>query len=580
MDKEVHNTEKKRMKKASKARLLGILTIAMALCCAVSLFLIQTAIRQHDNALEAEVSYFDNIIGFREASQYLTDEVRAYAANGNREHYDYYWTEVNQTRRRDTHVAALYELGLTDEEHNMVEEVFSVSNNLIPLEERAMAHVEQGDLQSAVTLLYGPEYTAGINKIVGLVDTFHDTVALRMEGIVKERERFIMICTAISYVCVVITLLVQVIMVFFVIRELINPILAIRNKVTCLSKGDLHSRLPMPEDNTEVGDVTRAIRLFQEDFRGVIDDICYLMDAKAQGNFNVRSRNESLYVGDLKLALKAMTAADIQLSEALQTVEENADHMALSTSQVASSAQVLAQGATEQASAVEQLSATITDISTDSAKNAKAMEEARDNVGQAVQQVGDCAVCVEQLNSAMDNISSSSDEIGKIIKTIEDIAFQTNILALNAAVEAARAGNAGKGFAVVADEVRNLASKSDQAAKATKELIEGSINAVADGVNSMGKVTVSLNALSSSASSVLVNINDVAEAIQVQTEALAQISDGIDQISAVVQTNSATSEQSAAVSRELADQANSIRELMHQFQLRNTSSPTRSGARV
>ncbi len=229
----------------------------------------------------------------------------------------------------------------------------------------------------------------------------------------------------------------------------------------------------------------------------------------------------------------------------------------------------MAQGATEQASSIEEVSATMMDISQNAKKTSAAAEEAGEYVNQAGSHLGVSIEFVKELNVAMENISGSSKKIGTIISTIEDIAFQINILALNAAVEAARAGSAGKGFAVVADEVSNLASKSDEAAKATKKLIESSIAAVTEGGQIVDKVTEALDQTSQSAGHVTSQMAIVVEAVEKQTAALSQVTDGIDQISSVVQTNSATSQECAAASEELSSQANLLKNLMRSFKLRD-----------
>ena len=230
-------------------------------------------------------------------------------------------------------------------------------------------------------------------------------------------------------------------------------------------------------------------------------------------------------------------------------------------------AQSLSQGATEQASAVHELSSTVGSIAENAKQTVAAVEEAGEFVNQVGTQLSINVDYVKELNTAMEKISGSSSEIRKIIDTIESIAFQTNILALNAAVEAARAGSAGKGFAVVSDEVRNLAAKSDEAAKATKELIESSIDAVKEGGLVVEKVTESLDKTNSIAGNVTTRMHAVVEAIENQTVAISQITEGIDQISSVVQSTSATSEQSAATAQNLSDQSQLMNDLTQKFQL-------------
>ncbi len=197
-----------------------------------------------------------------------------------------------------------------------------------------------------------------------------------------------------------------------------------------------------------------------------------------------------------------------------------------------------------------------------------AAEEAGQFVNQAGAQLNVSIGYVKELNAATEAMHKSSEEIGKIIETIENIAFQTNILALNASVEAARAGVAGKGFAVVADEVRSLASKSDEAAKATKELIENSIQAISQGGRVVDMVTSSLDKTGELAGNVTIKMNSVVEEVEGQTAAISQVTEGIEQISVVVQSTSATSEESAATSQALSEQSRLMNELVGRFQLK------------
>ena len=216
--------------------------------------------------------------------------------------------------------------------------------------------------------------------------------------------------------------------------------------------------------NDEIGHLAR---IFEETIcrlRAYIGEIASILDSIAGGDLTNSPRQN--YVGDFVSIRESLNSIEVRLSSTIQQIRESAKQVSSGSDQVSNSAQALAQGATEQASSVQELSATISDISENAQKTAQATREAGHFVEQAGAQLGVSVEYVKQLNTAMEKISGSSEEISKIIATIENIAFQTNILALNAAVEAARAGTAGKGFAVVADEVRNLANRSDEAAKA------------------------------------------------------------------------------------------------------------------
>ena len=304
--------------------------------------------------------------------------------------------------------------------------------------------------------------------------------------------------------------------------------------------------------NDELGDLSNTLEKAMELIRGYIWDLNRLMEQLADGNFNVKTA--SPFIGDFSSIEQSIDVLTTRLSatigsicQAQQRVTGNAEHLS-------SGAQSLAQGATEQASAVEELYATLDTLSRSAAENVKTAATAQDNARQTGEQVTISGQQMEQMVAAMKDITEASQQIEKIIATIEDIAFQTNILALNAAVEAARAGAAGKGFAVVADEVRNLASKSDEAAKATKGLIENSVQATGRGSRIVSEVSATLSKTLDLVMQSNTAIGEIVKAVESDAESIAQVTEGIGQISAVVQSNSASSEESAAVSAELFSQ--------------------------
>lgn len=345
------------------------------------------------------------------------------------------------------------------------------------------------------------------------------------------------------------------------------PMRACCQRMKQLVEGDLKSPVPETRGQDETAELTRATADMIAGLNTIIDDIGYLLNELAHQNFDVNSDHRETYVGGFQNILLSMRNLKLSLSDTLRQIDSSASQVSSASNQVSVGAQSLSQGSMQQASAVEQLAATVNEISTSAKKTAAAAEQASQFVGQAGAQLGTSVDYVKDLNTAMEKISGSSEEISKIIATIENIAFQTNILALNAAVEAARAGSAGKGFAVVADEVRNLASKSDEAAKATKELIEGSIEAVTEGSRVVAMVTGSLERTNSIAGNVTTQMDIVVKAVDEQTEAIAQVTEGIDQISSVVQTNSATAQQSAAASEELSAEASGLKQMVDQFTL-------------
>lgn len=258
------------------------------------------------------------------------------------------------------------------------------------------------------------------------------------------------------------------------------------------------------------------------------------------------------------------------LNETLQLIRTAADQVNSGAGQVAAAAQALSSGATEQAATVEELNASIASVSQQAELNTTSVHNAVEYVGQAGEEISSSNEFMKRLNVSMREIGESSQQISKITKLVEDIAFQTNILALNAAVEAARAGNAGKGFAVVADEVRTLAARSAEAAKQTSELIEKSVTIVSQGEQLAEDTLKRLISASEKADLAVQSIQEIEHATTEQAASVEQINEGLNQVSAVVQTNAATAEESSASSEELAAQAQTLQQEVSRFKLMDT----------
>ena len=479
---------------------------------------------------------------------------------------------VEEREKIDINIEKLYELTppYKSELDEMKKKIDLVTGYREQIVSESLKQTELGNLLAYST--YKNSYSTTFQQVSNMADELNQRL---YSAIKTSNENAVSVKGTILFAIVVFLIFSVVVSVFvslYLAKGVIVPINEIKNNMLYVEEG-LFSKINISYTATnELGEIADVMRGMVNKITFIIHDLGDWLVSMSNGDLTKESKNSSEYVGDYHKIYQCMDELTCGLREVITQIDVAASQVSSGAEQVSSGAQTLSQGTTEQASSIEQLAASINDISHQVKLNAENADKARiesNNVNNEVQSSNEQMI---EMNKAMDMISVKSDEIGQIIKVIEDIAFQTNILALNAAVESARAGAAGKGFAVVADEVRNLAHKSSEAAKSTAALITDALNAVNNGVDISNKVKNSIDKINQEVSQVANRINAIADASDSQSTAIEQITIGIDQISCVIQNNSATAQESAAASEELAGQAEMMKSCVSVFQFGDSSS--------
>ena len=374
--------------------------------------------------------------------------------------------------------------------------------------------------------------------------------------------RIIIICTVFA----VIGIIVMVLTLYSLIKKSLKPLEGIARVGKKVSKGDFSESISYLKDD-EIGQIGQGFQQVMDNIRDITSDLEEKLEELSRGNFRVNLEEEEKYQGEYRPLIESLRNIRAQLNATMLEIQKSATEVSSTSEQVSNGAQTLSQGATEQASSVEELSAGMNEIAESIKGTTKKAEDAKSLSERAGEAVMISTQKMEEMTQAMAEITEKSTEIEKIIKTIDDIAFQTNILSLNAAIEAARAGEAGKGFAVVADEVGNLAQKSAKAAQNTGLLIEETKDAVERGARISRETGESLSTVVERAGRINNMIFEITKETERESQGMSQLTVGMEQISSVVQTNSATAEESAAASEELSGQAGILDDLVSKFLL-------------
>ena len=413
---------------------------------------------------------------------------------------------------------------------------------------------------------YQTTIQGNLTTLVGMLDKVIDRgEALRTES-ETATDKTINVMHMTTLICLLLALICFISLIQYVLQRVVKPIIAITDSSRVLQNGKLDLNIKYKSDD-EIGELVNTLKTSMDRINGYVSDINKIMGELSGGNFDVSTSAE--YVGDFTSIQTSIENFTNTMSETLRRISGAEQRISENAEQLSGSSQSVAQGATVQASATEELYATLDELQKSAGENVKKAANALEHARLTGEQINESSELMKQMTNAMSDVSSSSHQIGQIIDTIENIAFQTNILALNAAVEAARAGEAGKGFAVVADEVRSLAVQSDQASKATKDLIENCVGAADRGIKIVGGVSESLQKTMEFVTRSNNDIGVIADVMRDEMETITQINQTVGQIADVTQNNSASSEEAAAVSTELFSQSRLLQEQTSGFKLKH-----------
>ncbi len=502
---------------------------------------------------------------YRLGSKALTTAVQSYAVTGDRIYYDDYMRELETDKNRDIAWAGLEANDIKDYEWDELKKIASLSNNLVPLEEEAMASVDAGDVASATEFVFGEEYADTIQQINSLTDDVITRIQERLDSS-KNMLLILQIICAAAFLAGFIRLALQCLKTIkFSQEELLTPIIKVSDQMALLAEGNLHTDFDLAEDDSEVGNMVAAIRFMKNNMAAIIDEISYILEQMGQGNYVITVNQE--YVGEYVKIKDSLNKIVEDMRGTVTTIQAVTSEIDSGAGQLAFAAEDLASACTGQATVVSDLMILLSNLTDSIEYNEKEAEEAVkiSNLASSTLIVG--AQKMKELRAAMREINQCSEQIIAVISAISDIGDEIDLLSLNASIESARAGEAGKGFAVVAEQVKKLAEASQNAVGQTSELIKRTVESVELGTRISREAAANMEEVQMGAEETTGRMKAIVEKLKLEVESISHINEGINNVAGIVDNNSATSEETAAVSEQQKAQVDSMVDLVSKFKV-------------
>ncbi|MDO5562477.1 MAG: methyl-accepting chemotaxis protein [Synergistaceae bacterium] len=509
------------------------------------------------------------------------NNVLRYAVTLDKYYHDLWFDRIKRGTRESL-ADELKSLKLTEQERKNFEEILSMQSKALGVQKEALGVEDRkrsGDNSEAniptdekefyeltryiSRLISATEYRDGIDKINKMYDELQQSIIDRSTQARKANQAKLELSLKIDVAMLCGIFLMMFILYLIISGRVLRPLEILEKHFTKMTEGDLHTRIALEEDTSEVGQLVVSANSMQDILTGITKEIDNVLYGLSQGN--LKQKIERDFVGDFIKIRESLEQIITSYGESFAEINNAAYEVSNGSEQIAMNSQSLSQGATEQASTIEELTTTVNEITArigETLENAENVKDATVDMTDVIKAGNESML---KLTSTMKELNNNSAEISKIVKTIDNIAFQTNILALNASVEAARAEQYGASFAVVADEVRALAAQSAQSAQATAALIENTISTIKSGVDTAGDAENMLGAMIDKADDVKSRVVKITQAMESDSQAMQMALTSLEQLSAVVQSNSANAEETAAASEEIAAQATAVVELVKKF---------------